>query len=296
MAPHTDFRHITLVSVTGLPDARGAALALAHSLERMPGARALLCSPQAPHEMPRGISHLSIAPLNYHEYSWFMLFALWRVVSTEFALVVQEDGWLLDTANWDDAFLDHDYVGAPIHLARIETNEGVTWGRRFNWTVPEGQTARSIAPVLNGGFSLRSQRLMRALVDRPHIRVEVPPPDVFAASPLRMQWANDALQEDVQLSAVLRPALEAEGIRFAPLELARRFSIEHAGPQLHQGFDLMQLLGHHSRLRRLVNLKPLTLRSRIQYDELDQVWGEREILTMFERRGYRIEFAPGDVR
>ena len=71
------FEKITLVSVTGLPDARGAAMALALSLAQMPGARALLCSPQAPADLGRGIAHRAIAPLNYHEYSWFIMFALW---------------------------------------------------------------------------------------------------------------------------------------------------------------------------------------------------------------------------
>ena len=33
--------------------------------------------------------------MNYQEYSWFTLLALWRVVETEFALAVQNDGWML---------------------------------------------------------------------------------------------------------------------------------------------------------------------------------------------------------
>ena len=94
MSPETAHR-ITLVSVTGLADAQGAARALAFSQRQLPACRALLCSPVRPADLPPGIEHLPIAPLNYHEYSWFMLFALWRVVPTEFALVVQEDGWVV---------------------------------------------------------------------------------------------------------------------------------------------------------------------------------------------------------
>ena len=127
------FKKITLVSVTGLPDAGGAAMALQHSLAQMPGTRALLCSPQAPANLPPGIEHIAIAPLNYHEYSWFMMFALWRVVSTEFALVVQEDGWVVNANNWRDEFLDCDYIGAPIHLAKIDSPQGTYWRNRFDW-------------------------------------------------------------------------------------------------------------------------------------------------------------------
>ena len=286
------FRDITLVSVSGLADARGAARALAHSLDQMPGARALLCSPQAPDTLGTGIAHLRVAPMNYHEYSWFMMFALWRVVPTGFALVVQDDGWVVNAANWTDEFLQCDYIGAPIHLARIVTPHSVSWRNGFAWTQELGAADRIVTPVQNGGFSLRSQRLMRALIDHPQIRVEIPPPDAVEGDPLAMRWHHNALLEDVQLSGVLRPALEAAGLRFAPLELARRFAIEHAGPVFHHGFDALQLFGHHSKVRKLASLAPLTLRCDVPLSQLDQWYGERDILTLFERYGYRIEFAP----
>ncbi|WP_418119419.1 DUF5672 family protein [Variovorax sp. 350MFTsu5.1] len=285
------FEEITLVSVTGLPDARGAALALRHSQAQMPGARALLCSPKAPDDLPPGIEHLPIEPLNYHEYSWFMMFALWRVVQTEFALVVQEDGWVVNAANWSDEFLDCDYIGAPIHLAKIDAPQGTWWRNRFEWADELGKPGHVVTPIQNGGFSLRSRRFMRALVDHPQIRVEIPPPDAVGGEPLGMHWNHNALLEDVQLSGVLRPALEVVGMRFAPLELARGFAIEHAGPQLHHGYDAMRLFGHHAKVRQLASLSPLTLRSLIPLSQLDGWYGERDILQMFERNGYRIEFA-----
>jgi len=286
------FRQITLMSVTGLPDARGAAMALQLSQSQMPGTRALLCSPQAPDNLAPGIGHVAIAPMNYHEYGWFMMFALWRVVQTEFALVVQDDGWVVNAANWNDAFLNCDYIGAPIHLAKIDSPQGTFWRNSFDWAQELQKSDHVVTPIQNGGFSLRSRRFMRALVDHPHIRVEIPPPDVVAGDPLRMHWQHNALLEDVQLSGVLRPALEAVGMRFAPLDLARSFAIEHAGPQLHHGYDAMQLFGHHAKVRQLVSLAPLTLRSLIPLSQLDGWYGEREILQMFERSGYRIEFAP----
>lgn len=286
------FKTITLISVTGLPDARGAAMALQHSQAQMPGARALLCSPQVPDNLAPGIEHQAIAPLNYHEYGWFMMFALWRVVRTEFALIVQEDGWVVNADNWRDEFLDCDYIGAPIHLAKIDAPQGTYWRNRFEWAEELGKPDHAVTPIQNGGFSLRSRRFMRALLDHPHIRVEIPPPDAVEGDPLKMRWQNNALLEDVQLSGVLRPALEAVGMRFAPLELARSFAIEHAGPQLHHGYDAMLLFGHHARVRQLVSLSPLTLRSQIPLSQLDAWYGERDILQMFERNGYRVEFAP----
>ncbi|MGC4008480.1 MAG: DUF5672 family protein [Pseudomonas sp.] len=284
---------LTLVSVSGLADAGGPARALAFSREQMPGCRAVLCSPVRPPGLAAGIEHRPIAPLNYHEYGWFMMFALWRVVETEFALVVQEDGWVLDGGNWRDEFLDFDYVGAPIHLARVDTAQGTAWRRGFEWTADLDQPGRQVTPVQNGGFSLRSRRLMRALLDHPHIRVQIPPPDFIGGEPLAMRWASDAPLEDVQLTALLRPALEAAGLRFAPLALARGFSIEHAGP-IHRGQDAMRIFGHHSKMRRLAALDPLTLRYLAPPSQLAQWYGEPELARMFEQRGYRLEFAPGD--
>jgi hypothetical protein len=300
MAPEVAAR-ITLVSVCGLPDASGAARALVFSQRQLPHCRALLCSPVRPPDLPASVEHRPIAPLNYHEYSWFMLFGLWRVVPTEFALVVQEDGWVLDGANWRDEYLRYDYIGAPIHLARIDTAAGegegesavaqVQWQRGFAWSTPEHPWGQGATPVQNGGFSLRSQRLMRALVEHPQIRVQVPPPDFVGGEPLRMQWHNDALLEDVQLTGVLRPALEAAGLRFAPNEVARSFAIEHAG-LCHHGMDALQIFGHHSKLRRLAALDPPTVRYTVSRAVVDTLYGEPDMVWLLAHRGYPIEFAP----
>lgn len=286
----TSFEKITLVSVTGLADASGAAMALAHSKAQMPGAQAVLCCPQAPADLDAGIAHIAIAPMNYHEYSWFIMFALWRVIPTEFALIVQEDGWVVNANNWTDDFLNYDYIGAPIHLARIDGPQGWYWQRNFRWDEEMGKPDHTVTPVMNGGFSLRSQRMMRALLDHPEIRVEVPRPVIHEGAALQMLWLHDELNEDVQLSGILRPALEAAGLRFAPTALARCFAIEHAGPQIHHGFEATQIFGHHSKNRRLTGLSPLTVRMPYQPSQVEQLYGESAILEMFARNGYRLEF------
>lgn len=284
------FERITIVSVSGLPDATGAVRSLAWCQQQMPGARALLCSPLAPADLPASIEWRAIQAMNYHEYSWFMLFALWRVVETEFALIVQDDGWVLSTDNWHDDYLQYDYVGAPIHLAHVDAPDGARWVRQFAWCEDMGRPGYTVTPVLNGGFSLRSQRLMRALVEHPDIRVSIPPPDLISDDPLRMYWHNDVLLEDVQLSGVLRSALEAEGLRFAPLDIAARFAIEHAGA-VHHGMDALSIFGHHSKLRKLASIQPPTIRYTISHAEAGELYGELDLAEMFRRRGYQVEFA-----
>ena len=73
------------------------------------------------------------------------------------------------------------------------------------WWHPPGQQ------VGNGGFSLRSRRLGAFLADNRE------------AFPYRYP-------EDDAIGRLYRARLEAEGFRFAPPELAYRFSIEHPNP------------------------------------------------------------------
>ncbi|WP_244815676.1 DUF5672 family protein [Caballeronia sp. Lep1P3] len=289
-----DFSQITLVSVTGLSDTQRAVYALSLSLRQMPGARAVLCSPQAPAHLPDGIEHRRIAPLNYHEYSWFMMYALWRVVETEFALIVQDDGWVLDTANWSDDFLEYDYVGPTAHVGRIDAKEGTRWVTHYTWSGELDKPGQAVMPVINGGFCLRSRRMMRALIDHPEIRMTIPAPDKIAGDALEVEWTNCALNEDVQLTCVLRPELEAVGLRFAPLEMCLRFGIEHAGP-VHRDVNMMSLFGHHCRWRRLVSIDPPTVQYRTKRSIAERAFREMDIARMLEARGYRVQFLPEDA-
>lgn len=115
------------------------------------------------------------------DYSRFMIKSLGDYVETDFALVVQYDGFVLNGRCWRDEFRAHDYIGAP-------------------WQDGVG----------NGGFSLRSRRLLQALRD-PRITELVP--------------------EDIAICRTYRRLLEDDhGILFAPPELAARFSFETLTP------------------------------------------------------------------
>jgi len=115
-------------------------------------------------------------------YSQFVIKELHAHIHTEFVLLVQWDGFVVNAQAWSDDFLDHDYIGAKWIFHTDGHNVG------------------------NGGFSLRSKRLLEALRD-PH----VVPDDV----------------EDVAICRTYRPYLEKQhGIRFAPEAVADRFAFE----------------------------------------------------------------------
>ena len=140
-------------------------------------------------DLPAYIEQVAIPPIrSVEEYSAFMLRDLGRFFSGDYVLVVQWDGFILDGRMWDPAFLDYDYIGAP-------------------WTHRPAAVA-----VGNGGFSLRSRRLVDMLAQM----------DFDVVHP-----------EDAVICELRREELERRSIRFAPQDVAERFAmemIESGGP------------------------------------------------------------------
>jgi len=138
----------------------------------------------APAEHP-DISVVPIPRLNSAAaYSDFMLSQLVDHVETSHCLVVQWDGHLIDAERWRPEFLDYDYIGA-------------------SW--PQFDDGHDVG---NGGFSLRSRRLMEACREG-QFKLFHP--------------------EDVAIGRANRSWLEGRGMRFAPRTLADLFATERSG-------------------------------------------------------------------
>jgi len=148
---------------------------------------------------------VQIEPLrSAKDYSSFILSSLVEHVRTAHCLVVQWDGFVLDAERWEPGFLDYDYIGAP-------------------W--PQFDDGFDVG---NGGFSLRSRKLLTA-------------------------WRDESLRsghpEDVLICRNNRRFLEHDcGIRFADHSVAQRFSVERTGlgqPSFgfHGIFNMIPLLG-----------------------------------------------------
>jgi hypothetical protein len=124
---------------------------------------------------------------SHAEYSHFVAKTLVAHIHTSHVLLVQWDGYIVNPSAWAEEFLQYDYIGAP-------------WG--FH---------KDSYRVGNGGFSLRSKRLLEALRD----------PEITETDP-----------EDVAICRKYRPLLEQRyGIRFAPEAVAERFSFESTMPR-----------------------------------------------------------------
>jgi hypothetical protein len=146
-----------------------------------------------------------IAPLRSGaDYSNFLLNDLAKHIRTDHCLIVQWDGFVVDANQWDPGFLDFDYIGA-------------CW--------PQFDDGHDVG---NGGFSLRSRRLLEACRS----------PEFVPSHP-----------EDVAICRTNRTLLEEEfGIRFADRATADRFSFERSNSGgktfgFHGVFNMIPTLG-----------------------------------------------------
>lgn len=184
---------VTLCAVTSV-NVPATLRALEISLEQIAFAACRLLTDVVVNPAHPGIEVVPIARLSSSAaYSDFLLTKLVDHVQTSHCLVAQWDGHVLDAGRWRPEFLACDYIGA-------------------SW--PQFDDGHDVG---NGGFSLRSRRLMELCRD----------PAFAAVHP-----------EDIAIGRVNRGWLEGRGMQFAPRRLADLFAAERAG-------DLCETFGYH---------------------------------------------------
>jgi len=131
-----------------------------------------------------GIDYVQAPPIKTtKDYSELLLTGLDQYVEGSHVLVIQWDSFVIHPQLWNDEFLQYDYIG-PVWPHHPET------------------------PVGNGGFSLRSKRLLQAIQQ----------PGFIKKHP-----------EDYCICVDNKPFLEKEcGIQFAPIEVAEQFAVERS--------------------------------------------------------------------
>ncbi|MRS02167.1 hypothetical protein EG832_02890 [bacterium] len=119
---------------------------------------------------------------NIRDYDRFVIQKLGDYIHTDYALTIHWDGFILNPKAWSAEFLEYDYIGAP-------------------WKHHKGL-------VGNGGFCLRSKKLLRYLVENYSCEQINRPDDVFICQDIRQELID-------------------AGFKFAPYSIAKRFSIEN---------------------------------------------------------------------
>jgi hypothetical protein len=203
---------VTLLSVAGINP--GVAIqAIERSLDQISFYDAKILTPTKPSVLPptikwEQIPELRLRAVGIDDYSSFVLYELHKFVQTEFCLVVQGDGYVIDGNAWSDEFLEYDYIGAPWPV------------KKDAYIDPFGNHQR----VGNGGFSLRSRKLLQVPT---HVDI---PWNVNMGTFYKHMNAG-SLAEDGNISVHNRHLFEAAGCKFAPLEVAMKFSRELPIPE-----------------------------------------------------------------
>jgi|APGre2960657373_1045057.scaffolds.fasta_scaffold122344_1 hypothetical protein len=146
---------------------------------------------------------------NIDDYNYYILYELHRHIETDFVLISQDHAFIINPEAWTDEFLNYDYLGAP-------------WPWRENsFVTPFGEHIRSG----NGGFSLRSKRLLEV----PN-KVNIPFKVAEQADFYKMFGATNT-NEDGNICVHNRHIFMEQGCKFPPVELAAKFSYESPVPE-----------------------------------------------------------------
>tara|TARA_A100001011_G_scaffold400721_1_gene517967 strand:- start:4450 stop:5154 length:705 start_codon:yes stop_codon:yes gene_type:complete len=131
------------------------------------------------------------------DYSIFIIYSLYKYIKTSHILIVQWDGYIINPKKWDPKFLNYDYIGAPF----IPRENDKDYSRDQDG---------AFFTIGNGGFSLRSKRLLEA-------------PIKFKLKDNK-KYTN--FNEDGFFSVLHRQFLESKGLSWAPFDISKEFSIE----------------------------------------------------------------------
>lgn len=190
-----NLKDVTIVSIN-TRDPEKSALAIEYSSRYINFGETILLSNT---KHPR-VNTIIIPKINsLGEYSLFCAQQLHKYINTSHVLLVQPDGFVTNPLMWTDDFLKFDYIGAPWDL--LLSHRGMhtcDMGLEINQT-----------PIIvgNGGFSLRTKRILEEASKLPY-----PNPDL--------------VPEDNFFCILRRKELKDIGMKYADIKTAKRFSFE----------------------------------------------------------------------
>ena len=182
-------KKISALIIDTYPDKKFPSLAI-KMVQRLPIVDRIYTLSDTPFLECSNVEFIEIPPLrSTNEYGKVIFDFLPEIIQDDHVLIFQWDGFPLAPIKWQNNFLDFDYIGAP-------------WPHE------------SFYPVGNGGFSLRSKKLIQTLKEL-QINIDLSNPY--------------AQPEDVLICIHKRKPLEKNGIKFCDRNIAANFSYEY-GP------------------------------------------------------------------
>ena len=196
---------ITLVCIEGTEkenNIRDAVNALKISSSVLSFKEIIILSPTPPVELPENIKYYKINKLTWVEYNQFVVSELHKYINTEYCLLIQSDGFILNPHLWDDRFLEYDYIGHAFNFIKCPFQiKGV------DEQVVAKKGVQGLNRVGNGGFSFRSKKLLNTTAEIPH----------------KCEKGEDAFICNDHYDFLVE-----KGIKFSPVEIADLFAKDYA--------------------------------------------------------------------
>lgn len=188
--------NVTLVAVA-TTEVEATAMAIRYSCRDISFGRTLLIANYNPNPESNLYDFIEIPAFkDVAEWGRFVVFELFKYIHTDYIILIHADGFIVNPQSWTDDFLKYDFIGAPWPIPKDN----------FSYRDFFGNIIR-----VGNSVSLRSLKLLRM------------------PSEMRLSWetANHGyFHEDGFLSVQYRHLLQANGISYAPLDVACKFSRE----------------------------------------------------------------------
>ena len=159
-----------------------------------------LMTHERPWNLPDKIEYVKIPKItDIMQYNNFCFYDIGQYINTSHGLLTQFHAYILNPEVFEESWLQYDWIGAIWPL------------RSGSFIANNGETVRNG----NGGFSLRSKKLMEI--------------------PKKYNWElrqdQGFFNEDGNLTTYYRKEMLELGIKYAPTEVATKFSFENYVPE-----------------------------------------------------------------
>jgi len=197
----TKLDNVTIVAICHSDRFTETVRAMEYSIGQIGFARHLIITEDNDIPAPSSIEKQIVKhKITLEEYNRICIEELNNYIDTDYCLVIQWDGFVIDGSRWREQFLDYDYIGSPWIVPKIKNHVG------------------------NGGFSLRSKKYLQACSKFKYNPDSQKCEWMTSQQPIDMPIAP----EDWFMCFNHYEELLEQGINFPDLRMAYKFSVEHS--------------------------------------------------------------------
>jgi hypothetical protein len=195
-----DLSNVTLIAMTSVKIPQ-TIKALQYSSRDIKFGAIKIISDIKPDDLPSDIIHEYTEKMsNIEDWNYSIIYKLGKHIDTEFAILIHDDGFIINPKSWRPEFFEYDYIGAPWPLPMDD----------FSYRDINGEIIR-----VGNSVSLRSKKLIDLPVK------------------LNLEWKpfHGYYNEDGFICVNYRHIYKEHGIKFADIDVAKYFSHETQLPE-----------------------------------------------------------------